>query len=129
MTLANQFPRRGSRAGPSIVRAVGGLVALSVATFAVALAQGVAGSPEDGLALARTACSGCHQVETGASGPVSADVPTFMEIANLPGMTAERIAGAIVVPHPPMPQIALTRIEIANVAAYIMTLRDGDPAP
>lgn len=37
----------------------------------------------------------------------------------------ESIAGRIVIPHPPMPAISLSREEIANVVAYIMTLRDS----
>jgi mono/diheme cytochrome c family protein len=45
-------------------------------------------------------------------------------IANKTGQTAQSIAGAIVVPHPPMPQIQLTREEIGDVAAYILTLKD-----
>jgi mono/diheme cytochrome c family protein len=52
-------------------------------------------------------------------------VPSFARIANKPGQTAAAIAGAIVVPHPPMPQTNLTREEIGDVAAYILTLK-GD---
>lgn len=37
----------------------------------------------------------------------------------------EAIAGRIVIPHPPMPAVALSREEIANVVAYIMTLKDA----
>jgi hypothetical protein len=42
------------------------------------------------------------------------------------GQTAEAIAGRIVIPHPPMPQIQLTRLEIGDVAAYILSLRKAD---
>jgi hypothetical protein len=35
----------------------------------------------------------------------------------------EMIAGRIVIPHPPMPAVALTREEIINVVTYIMTFQ------
>ena len=41
----------------------------------------------------------------------------------LPEQSPERIAGRIVVPHPPMPQIEVTRNEIRDLAAYIMSLK------
>lgn len=81
--------------------------------------------PDKGQALAERVCTGCHLVarETSSS-TVAADVPSFPAIANKEGQTMEAIAGRIVIPHPPMPAIALSREEIANVVAYIMTLRD-----
>lgn len=77
-----------------------------------------------GKAIAEKLCVGCHIVSaatTGAAMPT--DVPPFAVIANKPGQTAQAIAGAIVVPHPPMPQIQLTREEIGDIAAYILTLK------
>ena len=74
--------------------------------------------------LADKLCSSCHIVGNQASSAsVSADVPSFVAIAKKPGQTAEAVAGRIVVPHPPMPQIHLTRSEIADLAAYILSLR------
>ena len=49
------------------------------------------------------------------------DVPSFREIAN---KAAGTIMGRIVLPSHPMPEIPLTTREIADLAAYIMTLRD-----
>jgi len=79
-----------------------------------------------GHKIASKLCTGCHIVDSQAGGTVSADVPSFVEIANLPNQTAEAIAGRIVIPHPPMPKIQLTREEIGDVAAYIMSLRKAD---
>jgi len=77
-----------------------------------------------GKAIAEKLCVGCHIVSTPEPGAtVPADVPSFQRIADKPGQTAAAIAGAIVVPHPPMPQINLTREEIGDIAAYILTLR------
>jgi mono/diheme cytochrome c family protein len=81
-----------------------------------------------GKYIAEKLCVGCHIVGAQAAGAsVVADVPSFARIANMPGQSVQGIAGAIVVPHPPMPQIQLTREEIGDVAAYILTLRDARP--
>jgi cytochrome c len=80
-----------------------------------------------GHKIADKLCVGCHIVGAQAAGAaVPADVPSFEDVANKPGQTAEAIAGRIVIPHPPMPTINLTREEIGDVAAYIMTLRKAD---
>jgi cytochrome c len=78
-----------------------------------------------GKRIAEKLCVGCHIVGPRAAGAaVPADVPSFARIARVPGQTAQSIAGAIVVPHPPMPQIQLTREEIGDIAAYILTLKE-----
>jgi mono/diheme cytochrome c family protein len=88
-----------------------------------ALAQ-VGADAAKGRALAHQLCAGCHIVaKEAASSAVPADVPSFAAIARKPGQTAEAVAGRIVVPHPPMPDIQLTRGEIANLAAYILSLK------
>ncbi len=77
-----------------------------------------------GRKIVEKLCVGCHIVGAEASGStVAADVPSFARIANLQGQTAQSIAGAIVIPHPPMPQIQLTREEVGDIAAYILTLK------
>lgn len=78
-----------------------------------------------GKQIAEKLCVSCHIVSSEAAGTsMPADVPPFVAIANKPGQTAQAIAGAIVIPHPPMPQIELTREEIGDVAEYILTLRN-----
>jgi cytochrome c len=80
-----------------------------------------------GHEIAGKLCVSCHIIGSeAASATMPADVPTFEVIANQPGQTAEKIAGRIVIPHPPMPTIDLTRQEIGDVAAYIMSLRKAD---
>jgi len=82
---------------------------------------------KSGHEIAKKLCTACHIVDsTAANATVSADVPSFKDIANKPGQTTEAIAGRIVIPHPPMPTIQLTRQEIGDVAAYIVSLRDAD---
>lgn len=96
--------------------------ALAIVWAATASAQ-IHPDAKTGKQIAEKLCVGCHIVGPTAEGTVPADVPSFMRIANEPGQNAETIAGAIVIPHPPMPTIHLTREEIGDVAAYILTLK------
>lgn len=83
-----------------------------------------AADPQRGRQIAEQLCSGCHRVthEQALLGGW-ADVPSFPEIANLPGRTTERLVGSIMFPHPPMPDIALATGTLHDVAAYILTFK------
>jgi cytochrome c len=87
--------------------------------------------PVRGREIAEKLCTNCHVVVPGGvvtSNPAS----SFPVIAARPGQTPEKIAGSIVVPHPQMPNIALTIAEIRDVVAYISSLgpkQTGTPAP
>lgn len=83
---------------------------------------------ENGERLARTLCVNCHQVAPEGENTVLADVPGFQEIANRPDMTREAIVAFVISPHPAMPDIQLTRDELADISAYIMSLRDEKKA-
>jgi len=102
------------------------LVAGPFLGLAVLLATGspvaAAGSAAEGHLLARQWCSACHIVDAAqASG--SADVPPFTEIAGAETLTADNLAAFLANPHPVMPDMALTRDEIADLVAYIRSLR------
>jgi len=86
-------------------------------------AQTALGNTKRGQELSQRVCSGCHSVSPGSAATVNADVPTFAAIANLPDATAERLAGRIIVPHPPMPNVQLTVAEMRDIIAYILSLR------
>jgi mono/diheme cytochrome c family protein len=79
--------------------------------------------PEAGKALAGRLCTNCHLVNS-TQAHVNVDVPSFREIANKEAQTEGAIMARIVIPSHPMPEIPLTKREIADLAAYIMTLRD-----
>jgi cytochrome c len=111
--------------------ALAGIIGLMLTTGAALAAGPVTPKPDPkkGRELAERVCSTCHIVsEQATSGAVTADVPSFAAIADKPDQSLERLAGRIVIPHPPMPAIALTREEIVNVVSYIMTLK-GHAAP
>jgi mono/diheme cytochrome c family protein len=84
--------------------------------------------PKLGHSLAKRLCSACHIV---AREPrvdsMLVDAPSFASIANKPGQSIEAIAGHIVIPHAEMPQVKLTRDEIAALSAYIFSLRGSTP--
>ena len=77
---------------------------------------------ERGKALAERVCSNCHLVSDQQAKAV-ADVPSFREIANTPNLTEGEIMAGIVIPKHPMPVIPLTKHELEDLAAYIMSLR------
>jgi cytochrome c len=88
-----------------------------------ALAQLGFADPKRGLELSTRVCSGCHIVSSASATTANADVPTFSAIARRPETTAERLAGRIIVPHPPMPNVQLTIGEMRDIIAYILSLR------
>ncbi len=77
----------------------------------------------NGARLAGALCSNCHDVGSGTPERVLADVPSFAEIAARPGASAERIETFILVPHPAMPEVQLSRNELADIIAYILSLK------
>ena len=101
------------------------LGALTFAFAASAAAQRHPGkpNPDRGAELAAKLCSNCHTTKATDSARVKADVPTFREIAALDDQTDVRITGKIMMPRHPMPSINLTRSELADVVAYIQSLK------
>jgi mono/diheme cytochrome c family protein len=85
--------------------------------------------PAHGKDLAARLCSNCHLVGTNQQEHADVDVPSFREIANEEGQTEGSIMGHIMLPKHPMPTIPLTKSEIGDLAAYIMSLRDTTEHP
>lgn len=93
--------------------------------LALSGASVVAAQPADvanGRLLAETWCVGCHVVSVDQTTPVPAGPPTFPALAADPAVTAERLSGFIRDPHPPMPDMSLTRREVADLVGYIQSL-------
>jgi mono/diheme cytochrome c family protein len=79
---------------------------------------------DNGNKLARTLCTACHLIgEPSNAAAVPADVPSFASIANRPNQSREHLLTWLTAPHPPMPNINLTRIEMRDLAGYILSLR------
>ena len=81
-----------------------------------------AADPDHGADLARRWCASCHVVASGQT-QASADVPSFASVARKPDFSAERLAFFLLDPHPKMPNFPLSRIEAADIAADIGSLR------
>ncbi len=75
----------------------------------------------NGEQLARRWCEPCHVVAANQR-QVTGEAPPFASIAARPGFNATAIATFLLDPHPKMPDMALTRIEAGDLAAYIATL-------
>jgi mono/diheme cytochrome c family protein len=95
---------------------------LLVASLGFAAQVPVQPDPFHGKELAQQLCSNCHLVDNQQQ-QTNADVPSFNEIGNKEGQTAGAIMAHIVLPKHPMPTIPLTQSELANLAAYILSMR------
>ena len=76
---------------------------------------------ERGLSIARTWCSSCHLVEPGGAA-VDAG-PPFTEVANDPERTPDRLRAWLADPHPPMPDLNLSRDEVRAILADLESLK------
>lgn len=81
------------------------------------------GDPAAGRRLAEAWCSGCHVIGPGASGPASDAVPTFPAVARMPSTTGMSLRAFLLTPHARMPDIQMSREQMDDVIAYILTLR------
>ncbi|MGW1421081.1 c-type cytochrome [Bradyrhizobium manausense] len=82
----------------------------------------LAADADHGADLARRWCASCHVV-TSSQTQASADVPSFASVARRPDFSTEKLAFFLLDPHPKMPNFPLSRIEAADIAAYIGSLR------
>lgn len=79
------------------------------------------GNPDNGLKLARQWCTTCHVVEPAGRGGDAG--PPFAAVANRPDRTPQTLRAWLNDPHPPMPNLGLTRTEIDDIVVYIDTLQ------
>jgi mono/diheme cytochrome c family protein len=79
-----------------------------------------AGDTERGRALARAWCQGCHVTE----GRGTDAAPGLASIAERRGDDDAYLFAWLSDPHPVMPQLSLSRQEIADLIAYLQTLRE-----
>jgi mono/diheme cytochrome c family protein len=97
-------------------------VALVGFVFAAEAVRAQQGSPTRGRALAQQWCAKCHSIAPGTQSP-EPGIPSFMRMAADPENTAEALRQFITLPHFEMPPQTLTRAEIDDVIAYILSLR------
>jgi mono/diheme cytochrome c family protein len=99
---------------------------IAVAGFAAifASAPAAAGDARHGATIAQRWCAECHVVSSEQASAFS-DAPSFGDIARR-HPDRKVIANFLANPHPPMPDMHLSRGEIDDIVTYIRSL---DPRP
>jgi mono/diheme cytochrome c family protein len=82
-----------------------------------------AGDPGAGAEVARTWCASCHLVGDPAAGSTTQGPPSFRALARGPTRTPDELRAFLTKPHPPMPDLSLSRAQIDDLVAYIESLR------
>ncbi len=95
---------------------------LSLTFFASLTGTASAADTANGKKLAERWCASCHVV-TSSQQRGNTQAPPFSEIAKKPHIDAPMIALFLLVPHPKMPDMNLSRFEASDIAAYIASLK------
>jgi mono/diheme cytochrome c family protein len=84
--------------------------------------------PAHGETLAKRWCASCHLVGAEQK-EATTDAPPFAVVANEPEFNSAKLAFFLLDPHPKMPNMAVSRVEAADIAAYIATLGPPQKIP
>jgi mono/diheme cytochrome c family protein len=114
------MPSDHDRPTPLRTAAFAGAAALLVLSAGTASA---AGDPGAGAEVARTWCASCHLVGDAAAGSTTQGPPSFRALARGQTRTPDELRTFLTNPHPPMPDLSLSRVQIENLVAYIESLR------
>lgn len=98
------------------------LVGLSIVTCGTAAFA--AGDPEAGYHLVNRWCTSCHVVDTKGHGTDTA--PAFATIAQQKN-NRKWVRAWLQAPHPPMPNLNLSRQEIDDIVAYLDSISGSKP--
>ena len=99
---------------------------IALLTFAVVFAAcaqsafAAAGNAEAGRQLVMRSCSSCHAIE--AAKTATDNAPPFSAVAKTNKENPAWIRGWLMNPHPPMPNISLSRQQIDDIVAYLSSL-------
>lgn len=78
--------------------------------------------------LARTWCSGCHLISPKLTTGKANGAPSFSSIADMTSTTSMSLNAFLQTSHRQMPNFELTRTQIADVTAYILSLKSVSDA-
>lgn len=87
-----------------------------------ARAQGI-GNVSAGRHLAETWCASCHVVTAKADSGTSNGAPTFVSIGRMTSTTYLSMRAFLQTPHDRMPDLHLSRDEMDDLTAYLLSLR------
>jgi mono/diheme cytochrome c family protein len=96
------------------------LITLTAMIGHAAIAQAASGNAEAGRQLVMRSCSSCHATESAKTATDNA--PPFSAVAKSNRERPAWIRGWLMSPHPPMPNISLSRQQIDDIVAYLGTL-------
>lgn len=82
-----------------------------------------ADSVSDGRAIADRWCSSCHDIGAGDTRSAKDLAPTFESVARRDNFSRVQLETWIGNPHPPMPNLNLTRREVDSLVEYIQSLK------
>lgn len=97
-----------------------GAMAATMLLGLVAVAPAQAQVAERGHQIAERWCSSCHAVDRGQTSRTPA--PSFPDIAKRHGDERKWVRAWLMASHPSMPDMNLSRLEIADVVAYLESL-------
>ena len=89
--------------------------ALVAGLVLLAAAPARAGDAARGELIAATWCASCHA----ENGRAIDAVPGLVTLTRRRRLDTEALARALLAPHPPMPPLALSNADIADIAAYL----------
>ena len=95
------------------------LIVVAASTSAVAAETG---DRDQGRQIANRWCAECHDV-TGTSPRLTEGPPSFLTVANRTDTTAAGLRAFLHTPHGQMPNLSLTRAEIDDLIAYVISLK------
>ena len=94
------------------------VVLLSLTAF-LAFSQGAfAADADQGATLAKRWCAACHVVAADQQS-AGGQAPPFSAIGKTPDLDTSKLALFLLLPHPKMPDMNLSRAEAADLAEYI----------
>ncbi len=91
----------------------------------LALGPACAQNATVGRQIAEQWCSACHQIEPAPKTDSDKIPPSFASVAAMSSTTALSLHAFLSNPHGRMPDFALTRAEIRDVSAYILSLKSN----
>ncbi len=100
--------------------AVGNVSPVSVDSAAAASRKA---SAKRGLKVAREWCTDCHVVRRGRKRRPGGEAPSFQEVADRPSTTRAKLRRILRQPHNKMPTEPLYKDEVADLIAYLWSLK------